>query len=162
MPVVNEREVDWTEVEHGETHFRRKPISEAASGEADPGIGCSLYELPPGGKSWPYHFHAANPEAILVRSGTGTLRLDGEERAIEPGDYVPLPVGEAGAHRVINDADEPLRYLVLSTMDEPEITVYPHSGKIGVYAGSAPGGRAERSVEGYFRQDDRVSYWEGE
>lgn len=161
MPIRNERSIEWEETERGETHFRRKALSEAAS-DGDPGIGCSLYELPPGGKSWPYHYHAANAEAVLVRSGSGALRLDGERHAIEAGDYVPLPIGEAGGHRVINDADEPLRYLVFSTMEEPEITVYPDSEKLGVYAGSPPGGREERTVSGYYQIDDDVSYWEGE
>lgn len=162
MPLVNQRDVDWTETERGRTVFRRKQLSDAASADGDPEIGCSLYELPPGGRSWPYHFHAANAEAILVRAGTGTLRLGGEERPLEPGDYVPLPVGEAGTHQVVNDGEEPLRYLALSTMRDPDVTVYPDSGKIGVYAGSPPGGREERAVEGYFRLDDAVDYWEGE
>lgn len=162
MPCVNERDVEWTEAEHGETRFRRKQLSAAASGGGDPGLGCSLYELPPGGRSWPYHYHAANAEAILVRAGSGTLRLDGEERPIETGDYVPLPVGETGAHHVYNDAEEPLRYLVLSTMREPDVTVYPDSKKVGVFAGSPPGGRGDRTVHAYFRTGDAVDYWEGE
>ena len=162
MPVTNEDEVEWTEVDHGRTHFRRKSLSEAASGEGDPGIGCSLYQLPPGGASWPYHYHEANAEAILCRSGTGTLRLADGERPLGPGDYVPLPVGEAGAHRVVNEGDDPVEYYVISTMVEPEITVYPDSAKLGVYAGSPPGGRDERSVDGYYRRGDTVSYWDGE
>jgi len=162
MSLVNERDVEWTETEHGETHFLRKSLSAAASGDADPGLGCSLYELPPGGKSWPYHFHAANAEALFVRSGTGTLRLGEERLPLAAGDYVPLPASEEGAHRVENDGEESLSYLLVSTMVEPDVTVYPDSGKIGVYAGSPPGGRGERAVSGYFRTADAVSYWEGE
>ena len=63
---------------------------------------------------------------------------------------------------MVNDSEAPFRYLVLSTMVEPEITVYPDSGKFGVYAGSPPGGREERDVSGYYRLEDDVSYWEGE
>jgi len=32
----------------------------------------------------------------------------------------------------------------------------------GVYVGSPPGGRAERSLEGYYRVDDDIDYWEME
>ena len=170
MPPVNERDVDWTETEHDPTRFRRKHLSDAASGDEDPELGCSLYELPPGARSWPYHYHAGNAEAMYVLAGTGRLRLDGEERPVEAGDYVPFPTGPDGAHRVINDGgdgddtddDAPLRFLVFSEMDEPDVTVYPDSGKFGVYTGSAPGGREERTVGGYYRLDDDVDYWEGE
>ena len=194
MPPVNERDVDWTETEHGSTRFRRKHLSGAAGGDGDPGLGCSLYELPPGARSWPYHYHAGNAEAIYVLSGSGRLRVDGEEHPLEAGDYVPFPTGPTGAHQVINDGpagddgpggdgrggearngdagggggvgDEddgaPLRFLLLSEMNDPDVTVYPDSGKFGVYAGSAPGGREERTVEGYYRLEDDVDYWEGE
>ena len=162
MPPVNKRSVEWTETEHGETRFLRKALSASASGDGDPGLGCSLYELPPGGRSWPYHYHAGNAEAIYVLEGEGQVRLDGEDHVIEPGDYVAFPAGPAGAHQVRNDGDEPLQYLALSDMDEPDVTVYPDSEKLGVYAGSPPGGHEARPVEGYYRIDDNVSYWEGE
>ncbi len=52
-------------------------------------LGCSLYELPPGKKSWPYHYHTGNEEAIFVLEGGG-----GDERTLESGDYAAFPVGE--------------------------------------------------------------------
>jgi len=162
MPIVNETDVEGQTVERGGTRFERWPLSRVASTGGDPELGCSKYELPPGGKAWPYHFHVGNAEALYVLDGTGLLRMADEEHAIEPGDYVPFPPGERGAHRVINDGDSPLRYLVLSTMADPDVTVYPDSGKFGVYAGAPPGGREERTVEGYYRLDSDVSYWEGE
>lgn len=61
MEPVNETDLDWQETEHGETGFRRKRLA-AAAGADD--LGCSLYELPPGKRSWPYHYHAANAEAF--------------------------------------------------------------------------------------------------
>jgi hypothetical protein len=44
-------------------------------------------------------------------------------------------------------------------MNEPDVTVYPDSGKIGVFVGAPPGGREERSVHGYYNRDDDVDYW---
>lgn len=159
MGTVNEADLEWTELERGETGFRRKQLGEAAGSEA---IGASLYELPPGRRSWPYHYHEGNEEALYVLDGTGTVRLDGDTRPLEAGDYVALPAGEAGAHRVINDGETPLQYLMVSTMDDPDVTVYPDSGKVGVFAGSPPGGRDERTVEGYYPLDADVDYWAGE
>jgi uncharacterized cupin superfamily protein len=156
MGLINEADLEWSETDRGETRFKRKQLAEAADGED---IGCSLYELPAGHRSWPYHYHTGNEEALYVLSGTGRLRLDGESYDIEAGDYVAFPAGESGGHRVVNDSEGPLRYLAVSTMNEPDVTVYPESGKIGVFVGAPPGGREERSVHGYYNRDDDVDYW---
>lgn len=158
MRRVTEADIDWTETEEGETRFRRKQLGEAADGDE---LGCSLYELPAGAKSWPYHYHAANEEALYVLAGTATLRGDDETVRIEAGEYVSLPADESGAHRVINDGDDPVRYLVISTMTEPDVTMYPDSGTFGVYVGSPPGGREERSLSGYYDVEETVDYWSG-
>jgi uncharacterized cupin superfamily protein len=159
MGRVDEADLDWQTTERGETAFRRKRLAAAAGGET---IGCSLYELPPGKRAWPYHYHTGNEEAVYVLAGEGTLRLDGESQPLSAGDYVALPAGEGSAHRVVNDSGDVLRYLVVSTMDDPDVTVYPDSGKFGVYAGSAPGSDEPRTLSGYYRVDDDVDYWAGE
>ena len=159
MARVNEADVEWSETERERTHFRRKKLA-AAAGADD--LGASLYELPSGASSWPYHYHTANAEAIYVLGGTGVLRTpDGDER-IEAGDFCAFPASAEGAHRLHNDGDDPLRYLAVSTMQDPDVTVYPDSGKIGVYAGSPPGGEGDRDVSGYYRRDDDVDYWTDE
>ncbi len=159
MPIVNESEMEWTRRDEGGMDVRRKKLAAAAGGEE---IGASLYELPPGEGSWPYHYHTGNEEAIYVLAGDGQIRLDGEERPLTAGDYVALPADERGAHRVVNDGDAVLRYLAVSTMRDPDVLVYPDSEKIGVFAGSAPGGEGERDVSGFYRREDDVGYWEGE
>lgn len=153
MTRINEREVEWTEYDRGEAQFCRKELSNAAGGEA---LGCSLYELPPGGRSWPYHYHTANEEAIFVLAGEGRVRtVDGEE-PLASGDFVALPADERGGHRVVNDGDGPLRFLVGSTMNEPDMTIYPEMGKFGVFVGAPPGGRDERAFHGYYDVDDET------
>ncbi|TKX86329.1 cupin domain-containing protein [Halorubrum sp. SS5] len=159
MPPINRDELSWTTPDADDAAWRRKQLG-AAAGGAD--LGCSLYELPPGERSWPYHYHAANEEALYVLGGEGTLRLDGESYPLRPGEYAAFPADESGAHRVVNDGDEVLRYLVVSTMREPDVTVYPDSEKFGVYVGAPPGGDAERSLSGYYRIGDDVEYWDGE
>jgi uncharacterized cupin superfamily protein len=195
MEPVDEASLEWNETERGPTHFRRKRLADAAGG-CD--LGASLYELPPGGKSWPYHYHTGNEEAIYVLAGEGTLRVGGEREGggsngdgngsgngagdgaeggngdsdeheddgeaerypLTAGDYVAFPAGPAGAHRVENDGDRPLRFLALSTMRDPDVTVYPDSDKIGVYAGAPPGGDpSDRVVDGYYPRDATVDYW---
>jgi uncharacterized cupin superfamily protein len=161
MGHVNESEVETETVEHGdEVRFRRTKLGAAAGGER---LGASLYELPAGRKAWPYHWHTANEEALYVLAGTGTLRYDDETVSLEPGDYVAFPTGSESAHRVVNDSGETLRYLVVSEMREPDVLGYPDSEKVGVYAGTPPGGdESERVLSGFFRADDAVDFWEGE
>jgi uncharacterized cupin superfamily protein len=137
-----------------------KQLGAAAGGKH---LGCTLTEIAPGKKSWPYHYHTANEEAMYVLSGSGTLRLAGREGPISAGDYVAFPLGEQGAHRVLNDSEEPLRYLCFSTMSHPEIAVYPDSEKIGVFTGSAPGCRPNKGdLREFMQRDAAVDYWEGE
>lgn len=159
MALVRQDDLDWDIVDEEQMPIKRKQLGAAADGTD---LGCSLYALDPGQTAWPYHYHTGNEEAIYVLSGSGSIRLDGETQSLRAGAYVALPADERGAHRVNNDGDEPLRYLVMSTMREPDITVYPDSEKIGVYAGSPPGGEDERTVEGYYRTEDSVDYWDGE
>lgn len=159
MPPVNAAELEWRQTDEGDAKFSRKELGAAAT-RGDPEIGCSLYELPPGASSWPYHYHTGNAEAMFVLDGRGSVRLDGDEYEVRAGDFVPFPRGEAGAHRVRSGSDDSLQFLMMSTMHEPDVTVYPDSGKFGVFAGSPPGGRDDRALEGYYRIEDRVGYWE--
>ena len=158
--VVNEQDLEWGEQSHGKFGYRRKQLGSAAGGKK---LGCSLYEVPPGRRAWPYHYHLANEEAIYVLQGSGTLRLGERRITLSRGDYVALPVGEVGAHQIINTSEEPLRYLCFSTMIEPEAMVYPDSNKIGIFAGSPPGGPIEkRTLSMFLRGDAEVGYYEGE
>ncbi|WP_265111263.1 cupin domain-containing protein [Halosolutus halophilus] len=161
MEKINDSDLEWDEYDRddtdGETAFRRKELANAV--DADD-LGCSLYELPPGTRSWPYHYHTANEEAMYVLSGEGLLRVADGEESLTAGDYVTLPANERGGHRVVNDGEDPLRYLMVSTMTEPDVTIYPEMNKFGVFVGSPPGGRDDRSFEGYYRIDDETEYWE--
>lgn len=159
MEPVNQDDVEWTERDREGYAVRRQKLAAAAGGEQ---LGCSRYELPAGNRAWPYHYHTSNEEAIYVLSGTGMVRLDGEEYDLETGDYVALPTGEESAHQVVNPGEEPIEYLVFSTMREPEVLCYPDTEKVGVMAGGAPGGDRDRYLHGYFPLDSGVDYWDGE
>ena len=159
--VVNVEALEWREFERGDRFAeRRKQLSAAAGSEK---LGCSFYEVPPGKTAWPRHYHLANEEAVVVLAGEGTLRLGEEEVAVQAGDYVALVPGEAHAHQLLNTGDTTLRYLCFSTMIEPDVTVYPDSNKVGIFAGSAPGGpREARTFARFLDAEARRAYWDGE
>lgn len=159
--VVNEHGIEWEADSHGERFsYRRKALASATDAE---NIGCSLYVVPPGKRPFPYHYHTANEEAIFVLSGNGALRTRERTLEITEGDYVALPVGESGARQVINSSDEPLRYLCVSTMIDPEIIGYPDSGKFGLFAGSAPFGSMDRrTLTKFLPEETETDYWDGE
>ncbi len=159
--VVNIEELEWRSADQGDRFaFDRMAFTGPAGGEM---LGCSLFRVPPGKTAFPRHSHHANEEAIFILAGSGTLHLGQEQVAVRQGDYIALPRGAELAHQLWNTTEEPLEYLCVSTMVQPEVTEYPDSGKLGVFAGSAPGGpAAKRVVSGFYRKDSDVDYYEGE
>ena len=110
-------------------------------------IGCTFYEIEPGAVAFPFHWHAHNEEALIIVSGTGTLRIGQQSIAVRAGDYVAHLVGEENAHQLLNTGADTLRYYALSTKLSPEIAGYPDSGKIGVAMMSADGKFSRRLVD---------------
>jgi len=126
-------------------------------------LGYNLTEIPPGKTAFPYHFHYVNEEMFLVLSGTGKVRLPEGTFPIKAGDLICCPPGPDSAHQITNDGREPLKYLALSTTQDPEVVEYPDSGKYGVTVGRKPGAPPQDST---FRvlafRKDGVDYWAGE
>jgi uncharacterized cupin superfamily protein len=118
-------------------------------------IGASLYELPPGERTFPYHWHQVQEEWLIVLSGEPTLRDPEGERRLVPGDCVVFRCGPEGAHSLLNDTDRPVRLLMLSSGrdSEVEVCVYPDGGKIGIF------GAGVRKI---LREDAEIDYFEGE
>lgn len=125
-------------------------------------LAASVYELPPGQRTWPYHWHYGNEEYLIVLEGSPSLRTPEGTRALRPGDTALFPRGEAGAHQVVNDSDRPARVLIGGTTIHPEIGVYPDSGKIVAAGGAPPTPGEDAPLELLFRLDSAVDYWEGE
>ena len=157
--VANLDEVAPVSTEIGRHRYARKIVGAAAGGRQ---LGCSHMVLPPGAVSFPFHWHGANEEAIFVIAGRGTLRLGAERIAVRPGDWIALPCGPEHAHQMINDADTPLEYLCVSTMVPVEVGGYPDSHKLYVAAAPPGGGRDDRYVRTFVRDDAGVDYWAGE
>ncbi|KAB0583802.1 cupin domain-containing protein [Ideonella dechloratans] len=127
-------------------------------------LGYRVIELPPGKRGWPLHHHHVNEEMFMVLQGSGVFRLGANEIAVTSGDVVAAPAGgPETAHQFVNTGSEPLRYLAVSTMEQPDVMGYPESGKFAVFVGAAPGGsKSDRSFEHVGKLSDRVDYWDGE
>jgi uncharacterized cupin superfamily protein len=151
---------DW-DVEQSQPGYtwKRMRLARRLGGEL---LGASVYEVPAGEATWPYHLHHGNEEFLLVLEGSPTLRTPEGEHELSPGDTALFPRGQEGAHQVVNRSDRACRVVIVSTMVAPEIGEYPDSGKLGIFAGAAPGGLIEdRAVEGFLRPQ-WVDYFEGE
>lgn len=118
------------------------------------GTAMYIYDLAPGQASSPYHYEYEE-EWLLVVDGTITLREPAGERTLDRGALVCFPPGEAGAHRVMNHSDSPARTLLFSSSRVPAVSVYPDSGKIGIWAGN----EADDLI---FRRDTAVPWSYGE
>ena len=159
--IIHEDEIDWMELTQGERiGFKRKLLGQATGAEK---LGCSLFEVAPGKRAWPFHYHFANEEALYILEGSGTLRIGSEEVAVRAGHFITFRSGAENAHQLINTASVPLRYLCFSTMIGPEVCGYPDSGKLGIIAGRAPGGSGRVSaMRKCFKEASEVDYYDGE
>jgi uncharacterized cupin superfamily protein len=118
-------------------------------------LGGSLYELPPGEKSWPYHYEQGSEEWLLVVSGKPTLRSPDGEKQLEPGDIAVFPEGPAGAHQVRNETDEPVRVVFFASKSPLAVVHYPDSGKLGIWS-------QNEGYQAMLRDEPKLDYWEGE
>ena len=113
-----------------------------------------VYELPPGKSAYPYHYHLKNEETFFVLKGEGLLRTPEGERAVKAGDLLFFPAGEDGAHKLTNTSQsEMLVYLDFDIVHDLDVTMYPDSGKIGIWG---------MDTNKIYRIGDDVDYYEGE
>jgi uncharacterized cupin superfamily protein len=153
---IFEPEFDPAEERPGFT-YRRARLGWQAGAER---LGASLYELPPGNAAFPYHWHAANEELLIVLSGRPSLRSPSGWRELGEGEVVAFAAGEDGAHQIVNRGKDKATFVVVSTMIAPEVTHYPDTGKVGALE-RAPGASGVGGQR-FFRPDDLADYWEGE
>jgi uncharacterized cupin superfamily protein len=142
---------DWDATSEREGYRHRSvAIGKRIGGEL---LGASLYELPPGERSWPYHWETVSEEWLLVVAGKPTLRGPEGDRELREGDVVAFPRGPRGAHAVENRADEPARILFVSTKGPLDVVHYPDTGKLGVWT-------AEKGYVALTREQPELDYWD--
>jgi uncharacterized cupin superfamily protein len=146
-------EIDWDDENERDGYRHRVAAVGRRLGAKH--LGGSVYELPPGEKTWPYHYEVGCEEWLIVLSGRPTLRTPDGERELEPGDLVVFPEGPEGAHQVINRSEELCRVLILSSKSPLAIVHYPDSGKVGLFT-------LARGYEAMLRNEPNLDYWEGE
>ena len=118
MPVDFERP-RWEAAKYPGRHVA--PVGAQAGAQE---LAANVYELDPGAVGSPLHVHHANEELLLVLAGTLSLRgPDGTQR-LPAGAVVAFPRGQAGAHSLVNRSDAPVRYLVVSTTNRPDVVQY--------------------------------------
>ncbi|MEA1902773.1 MAG: cupin domain-containing protein [Actinomycetota bacterium] len=150
--------IDWdgTQEQPG-YEWHRIRLARRLDGEM---LGGSIYVMGPGQKSFPYHYHHANEEMLIVLEGNVVVRTPEGEEDAGPGDSLIFRKGPSGAHQVINRSDEEARILMMSTMVEPEIAEYPDSGHIGVFAGAPPGAGSRFELSKFVDGSAEVEYFD--
>jgi len=123
-------------------------------------LGYSFFYVPPGKAAFPFHTHSRNEEMIYIIEGAGILRFGQEETTVGPGTIVACPVGVEFPHQLVNTGAQELRYLVVSTMDFPDICEYPDSNKVGAYTTGTVG--AQVGLRALYVKDQNVDYFAGE
>ena len=107
--------------------------------------------LNPGQFSFPFHFHHASEEMMMVLTGTMTLRSADGFEIMTQGDIVFFEMGETGAHQFYNHSDEPCTYLDIRTLFGLDVSEYPDSGKINI-----------SPFMQLYKQNSKVSYFTDE
>ena len=154
------RDQRWADRSHGE-RFASGRIG-LTPADNDSGIGCAAFRVPSGRCAFPRHAHLANDEAIYVLSGGGTLSIGDQEFEMAEGDFVLLPRGSDYPHVLVNDGNDDLIYLCISTMNMPDVVHYPDSDKLGVIENNFWGqGTDAPKVSGFYARNP-VDYYEGE
>lgn len=160
-PILNINEVPLKKWRHGEryeAHMAQigKPLGAKK-------LGYRIVVLPPGKVAWPLHAHLANEEMFFIVEGSGQARLGKQPWSVKAGDIIAVPPGPGTPHQIINDSVTDLKYLCVSTMEEPDIVMMPDSGKVNIMASSPPGGdKSARTLSTCLPLAAAVDYWEGE
>jgi uncharacterized cupin superfamily protein len=95
---------------------------------------------------------------VIVLSGRPSLRTPEGIRELEEGEALRFPLGEEGAHQILNRTEDAATFLAISSHGRPDVVVYPDSEKIGVGERLPRGG----GLRGFFHKADGVDYWSGE
>jgi uncharacterized cupin superfamily protein len=97
------------------------------------------------------HYHFLEEEQLMVLEGRPTLRLGDSRYRLKPGSFVVFPAGQQVGHAIVNETDEPARYLIIGERNPNEVTVHTDTGRVGV-----------RLIGKGYRMGDTMDYWDDE
>jgi len=88
-------------------------------------FGVNIVTLPPGSWSSQRHWHEAEDEFVCILEGHVTLVTDQGPQVMGPGSVAGFPAGRADGHHLINETDQPVRFLVVGSRADSERAFYP-------------------------------------
>jgi len=136
MTRIQADDLPWTTQNspQGRYGVQRRSLTHAAGGAKDTGtwggghpFEVEIHRVPPGKINFPLHEHSAQWEAYYIISGKGLMRGPKGKEAIQPGDYIVFPPGEA--HQILNHGSEDLTFIVIADQPQADVIHYPESGK---------------------------------
>ena len=137
-----------------EGDYRRARVGARAGAER---FGLTVYELARG-QGMHFHYHLQREELLVVLEGTVAVRTGGGWEDVPEGGVVAFPRGERGAHAYENRGDRPVRLLMFSEQNAPNVSVYPDAKQVGIYDVAD---RDERRFGALFDLADAVSGYGG-
>jgi len=137
-----------------EADYSRTRLGEAAGAEH---LGLTVYELAPG-QGMHFHYHLQREELLVVLAGTVAVRTAQGWQDAGEGEALAFPRGERGAHGYENRGSEPVRLLMLSEQNAPNVSVYPDTNEVGIYDVARPG---DRRFGALFKLAEAVSGYGG-
>ena len=102
--------------------------------------------------------HRRREELLIVLRGTLAVRTPDGWHDVAEGGVVAFPRGARGAHGCENRGDAPVRLLMVSEQNAPNVSVYPDSGEVGVFDAAHP---RDRKFGARFRIADAASDYGG-
>jgi uncharacterized cupin superfamily protein len=137
-----------------EGSYRRARLAEAVGAEH---LGLTVYELGPG-NGMHYHYHLQREELMVVLEGTVAVRTADGWRDAPEGEVLAFPRGERGVHGYENRSHRPVRLLMFSEQNAPNVSVYPDEDEVGIYDVAEPG---ERRFGALFKLGDAIEGYGG-
>jgi uncharacterized cupin superfamily protein len=93
-----------------------------------------------------------------VLDGAPSVRAPDGWRELHEGEVVAFLRGARGGHQLVNRTAETVRFLAFSSSGEPDVVIYPDSGKLGAFERLPDGG----GLRALFRLSDTVDCYEAE
>jgi uncharacterized cupin superfamily protein len=154
---VNLYDNDW-DVERAPTGVGEKlrHLGRGLGGEL---LGATMFEVEPGWRSL-YHVHHGNEELVLVVDGNPSVRTADGVKELKPGDMALFRRGLPGAHSISNRSDRPARFVVFSSMVDPDVVELPEAGMVGAFAGGVPTSGRDAELELFVRRESAVGYFD--
>jgi uncharacterized cupin superfamily protein len=105
-----------------------------------------------------FHYHLQREELLVVLEGTVAVRTADGWEDVPEGEVRAFPRGERGVHGYENRSDAPVRLLMFSEQNAPNVSVYPDANQVGIYDVAKPD---ERRFGALFNLGDAVEGYGG-